>query len=236
MQAIKYVACLVFVGLVSACGMPREDVAKAPVEDAPVQAVVSQTPDVPVAAVQAVEPSELSVATPGSISLSINKVLIDVPKTLRVSEANTYYPGGDIVWREDPIGDRHAQVKAIFQAAFERTASEFTGTTPVDLHVRVHRFHALTERARYTIGGVHAITFSMQLYDARNGVAVTEPREVKADLDAFGGLQAIRAENQGITQKSRITDHLAFVLRNELLQPGGHKNARLGLFQTINKF
>ena len=45
-------------------------------------------------------------------------VNVDVPKTLKVSEANMYYPVADIVWRGEPRGDRHAQVKAIFQEAF----------------------------------------------------------------------------------------------------------------------
>lgn len=35
-------------------------------------------------------------------------VRVSVPKTLTVSEAKKLLPNADIVWREDPPGDRHA--------------------------------------------------------------------------------------------------------------------------------
>ena len=46
----------------------------------------------------------------------IDSFTVSVPKSLKVNERNTYYPIGDIVWRGDPMGDRHAQVKAMFEA------------------------------------------------------------------------------------------------------------------------
>ena len=221
MKALKLIITLALIGLVSACAVPRENVGDQ--QPVAVERVLSKEVPVPV-------------ANAPKLSVDINKVLVDVPLSLKVSERNSYYPGVDIVWRGDPFGDRHAQVKAIFETAFNRAADEFVGEIPADLHVRVHRFHGLTERARYTTGGIHAITFSMQLYDARDGRALTEPRRVRADLEAFGGIVAVRAESRGLTQKKRITDHLAQVLRNELTHPEGHKNARLGLIQALNTF
>jgi hypothetical protein len=55
-----------------------------------------------------------------------------------------------------------------------------------------------------------------------------------ADLDAFGGQQAINAEARGQTQKVRITDHLAEVIRQELSNPEGFTNPKLGMIQRLN--
>ena len=168
-------------------------------------------------------------------NLQISEIKVVVPETLKVSEANRYYPSGDIVWRGDPIGDRHAQVKAIFEATIQKTAQSVSGEIPTLVGVEVLRFHALTEKARYTTGGVHSIKFRITLRDMRTGLLLAEPHEVKADLDGLGGQVAIEAELIGQTQKVRITDHLAEVVRQELTRPGGHKNAKLGMFQALNK-
>ncbi|MGR3344325.1 MAG: DUF6778 family protein, partial [Paracoccaceae bacterium] len=50
-----------------------------------------------------------------------------VPETLRVSERNSYKPIADIVWCEDPFGDRHDQVKAIFEEGITRAVASFSG-------------------------------------------------------------------------------------------------------------
>lgn len=34
----------------------------------------------------------------------ITAINVNVPQSLKVSEANRYYPSSDIVWREDPLG------------------------------------------------------------------------------------------------------------------------------------
>ncbi len=163
------------------------------------------------------------------------KVSVNVPETLRVSEANRYYPGGDIVWREDPIGDRHEQVRTIVQNALAKGVSGFEGARPVVLDVSVSRFHALTEKARYTIGGVHAIQFTIRVTDAETGEVLVAPRFIKADFEALGGQAAVRAEAKGITQKVRITDHLAWVIRQELGRPGGYVEHQNGLMGAINQ-
>ncbi|MGZ2257738.1 DUF6778 family protein [Roseobacter sp. A03A-229] len=166
--------------------------------------------------------------------LNVRAVNVVVPQTLQVSEANSYYPSGDIVWRGDAPGDRHAQVKAIFDEAMGRGTATMVKGAPVVLDVQVLRFHALTEKTRYTIGGVHSIRFNLAVRDAETGLLLGEPRTVKADLKGFGGQQAIDAERQGQTQKVRITDHLARVIATELAVSGGYTNQRLGLVQAIN--
>lgn len=168
--------------------------------------------------------------------VSVHKISVDVPRSLEVSEANRYLPAGDIVWREDPVGDRYAQVEAIFDAGFKKGTQSLNGNTPVSLYVQVMRFHALTEKARYSTGGVHSIKFGLAVRDLNSGRIIGEPRIIEADLKAFGGSTALAAEAEGQTQKTRITDHLAEVIREELTQEEGHKNARLGIIQELNKF
>ncbi len=162
-------------------------------------------------------------------------VNVSVPETLRVSEANRYYPGGDIVWREDPIGNRHEQVRAIVAAGISQGTAEFQGAREVTLDIVVTRFHALTEKARYTVGGVHAIQFDLVLRDAATGALLNEPRRIKADFDALGGQAAIAAEARGVTQKRRITNHLAFVIQQELGRPGGYAERDTGLIGALNQ-
>ena len=40
----------------------------------------------------------------------VAEIRVNVPRTLKVSEANTFLPKADIVWRGEPRADRHAQV------------------------------------------------------------------------------------------------------------------------------
>lgn len=180
-------------------------------------------------------PLDTQAIRPAPLSLDVKAVNVTVPRKLQVSEANRYYPGGDIVWREDPPGDRHAQVQAIFKSAVQQGVADLRGAVPVALDIEVTRFHALTEKARYTIGGVHALQFKMQLRDPETGRAYGAPRFVKADLKAYGGTRAIEAEREGITQKYRITNHLAEVVRTELTDPAGYKAAANGLMGAINQ-
>lgn len=170
----------------------------------------------------------------GQSPVSVQDITVRVPRSLKVSEANRYLPAGDIVWRGDPIGDRHAQVQAIFETAMDRGAKQLDGPVPVDLDIQVRRFHALTEKARYTVGGLHSITFDLAIKDPRTGELLVPVRTVRADLDGFGGQQAIEAESRGLTQKVRITNHLAEVLRQELTSPQGYTNASLGFYQLLN--
>lgn len=170
----------------------------------------------------------------GQARVKVKSVNVTVPRSLKVSESNSYLPSGDIVWREDPIGDRHAQVQAIVQNALDTGVASLNGPVPVRLDIEVVKFHALTEKARYTTGGVHAITFNMSIRDAESGELLAPVRKVRADLDAFGGAQALRAEANGQTQKVRISNHLAEVIRQELSDPGGHRPQKKGLIGALN--
>ena len=219
MKPIKLITALGFAALIAG-GAPTDTASR----NAP---VANPAP----AAQKLVDTNAYEVVTP---ALNIRKVNVIVPETLVVSEANSYYPSGDIVWRGDPAGDRHAQVKSIFETAMARGTADMDDGEPVILDVQVFRFHALTEKTRYTIGGVHSIKFGVTLRDARTGALIGERRVVKADLRGFGGQQAIDAERQGQTQKVRITDHLATVIKTELAQEGGCIGQRLGLVQAIN--
>ncbi|UWQ76278.1 DUF6778 family protein [Leisingera sp. M658] len=166
-------------------------------------------------------------------ALRVSRVTVDVPRSLSVSEANSYLPKGDIVWREDPYGDRHAQVQAIVQRAMEAGSTGMGGAIEADLHIELQRFHALTQKARYTTGGIHAITFKMRLTDPATGALLRPEKTIEADLKAFGGARALEAMSRGQTQKVRITGHLANVVRQELTKPGSYRNPRLGLLQAL---
>lgn len=175
-------------------------------------------------------------SAPAALPIHVQQIRVSVPESLKVSEANRYLPSGDIVWREDAPGDRHAQVRTIVEAALARGVEGLPkGAVPVVLDVEVSRFHALTEKARYTVGGVHAIQFTYVLRDPATGAALTEPKFVKADFRALGGQAAINAERQGITQKVRITDHLARVIQQELGQAQGYHAQALGLIGALNQ-
>ncbi|SHH32012.1 DUF6778 family protein [Marivita hallyeonensis] len=165
----------------------------------------------------------------------IESFTVSVPNSLTVNERNLYYPVGDIVWRGDPRGDRRQQVKAIFETGVRAAAQLVEGNRPVRMDVQVTRFHALSEKARYITGGVHDIDFKYRLIDTETGLQIGETKDVNADLEALAGRRAIDAEQQGLTQKSRITAHLAEVIQTELSVPGGYKNRDLGILQVINQ-
>lgn len=222
MQPLKLFAALALGSLMSACAVSDTATRNA-----------TLSPATPVMALRDTGSADFQ---PVSLrALHIEKFSVAVPEHLKVSEANRYYPKGDIVWRGDPVGNRHAQVKAIFEAAIQRAAVPVEGGIPALVEVEVLRFHALTEKARYSMGGVHSITFRLSIRDPRTGQLMAAPREVEADLDGFGGQQAIDADMQGQTQKVRITGHLAQVFQQEMQNPGSHKNARLGVIQSLNK-
>jgi len=224
MKRMKLVMLLVMGGLVSACANTNVATRNAPFDG---EALPTTTAAAPAIETQVLDTSLTDVRVEG--------VTIRVPRSLTVSEANRYLPKSDIVWREDPIGDRHAQVATIFDTAMRKGAETVQGTTPVALDVKVLRFHALTEKARYTTGGVHNINFELSLRDPATGALLGEPRMVRADLDAFGGQQALQAEARGLTQKVRITNHLAEVIRQELTTETGFENPNLGFIQAMNQ-
>lgn len=225
MQRLKLAVLLVMGGLVSACANTNTTTRNAPFEAAPLPATATTT----------AQPVITSGEIASQTNVRVENVIVRVPRALSVSEANRYLPSSDIVWREDPIGDRHAQVAAIFHGAMEQGTAALDGATPVELDIEVARFHALTEKARYTTGGVHNINFTLTLRHAETGALLGEPRRVRADLAAFGGRHALAAEARGQTQKVRITNHLAEVIRQELTTADGFQNPQLGLIQAFNQ-
>lgn len=150
-------------------------------------------------------------------SFKVQDVRISVPDTLSVSEANVYYPTADIVWRGDVYGERHQQVEAIFEEAMTRGLNGLNGSRAIFVDIEVKRFHSLTERARYTVGGVHSISFMMTLRDVQTGAIIGKPQLVNGDLKAYGGKRAVANEHRGLTQKVRILSHLAGLIQLKVI-------------------
>ena len=81
----------------------------------------------------------------------------------------------------------------------------------------LQRFHSLTEKARYSVGGVHnIIEFDLTVRRASTGEALAPARRVEADLPALGGTAAIESDRAGQTQKVRVTTFLQSVIQQEL--------------------
>mgnify|MGYP003382742350 CR=1 FL=1 len=142
----------------------------------------------------------------------VTDVAVTVPASLKVSEEHTYEPDADIVWREDPIGDRHPQVAAIMKAAIARGAKGLNGPRPVRLDVTVTRFHALTfetEAVNIPGIGVHNVNFTIRVVDARTGAVLAGPTDIDAAMPALTGAEMIKARVRGETQKSQISAHVA---------------------------
>ena len=169
----------------------------------------SSTPSVAAIGGQIVLKSQFTVA-------AIN---IIVPRSLKSSEANTFRPNADIVWRGEAPGDRHLQVAAIFNAAMATgTAGMVTGRA-VALDIEVTRFHCLTEKTRFTVGGVHSMHFLLTVRDAASGEIIQPARLVVADVKAAGGSRALAEDYAGRTQMVVVQERLAEVIRRELSVP-----------------
>ena len=182
-----------------------------------------------------VAPGATSAAAIMMPNAKIRNITVSVPQTLTVSEANSYFPKGDIVWRGDLYGDRYEQVKNIVMQSAQDLAASLDGTRPVNMHIEVTRFHGLSEKARYSTGGVHNMNFIVTLTDPATGTILRGPRHIVSNLDAFGGKEAIQADRVGHTQKARVTAFLTQVLHTELTQPGGYVDQKKGFFVALNK-
>jgi hypothetical protein len=146
----------------------------------------------------------------------IKDVLINVPQSLRVSEANVFYPVADIVWRGEPLGNRHQQVRAIFTDAAQKASTHLTKGPEVIVQVDVTRFHCVTEKTRYTVGGTHSMHFTLTVIDATTGQVLEPAQAVVADVKAAGGAQAVAEEQMGRTQRVVVVETLANALRRAL--------------------
>ncbi|MCV2870562.1 hypothetical protein OEW28_18265 [Defluviimonas sp. WL0002] len=145
-------------------------------------------------------------------------VRVTVPDELVVSEAKSLFPHADIVWREDPEGDRKAQVAAIVKNAATIAGRGLKGGQPVIIDISLARFHALTFEAetRLSNAGVHNIEFTAQVVDARTGAVLFGPKFIEAALPALAGQQMKDARARGETQRSQITAHLVETFRGWL--------------------
>ncbi len=180
----------------------------------------------------AFSPQEASAPSLSQI-VDVADVNVKVSRDLRVSEAELYYPIADIVWRGDERGDRYEQVSAIFAKSAQAATKDLNQGPKARVDIEVTRFHSLTNKARYTVGGVHSINFVLAVKDPETGVDLIAPRKVKADLKAYGGQKATMAEARGETQKKRITEHLANVIRQEL--SGGIVPAQQAARATVTR-
>lgn len=140
---------------------------------------------------------------------SIEAVEVIVPRSLSVSEANSIKPRADIVWRGDPMGDRYAQIEELMQAALAPVLRPRQGAAvPAVVTLEVAVFHALSERARYTIGGAHEIAFTLTVRHAETGAVLSGPRLVDLTFRASGGRQALEEEARGFGQREAVTQRL----------------------------
>ncbi|MFN3724494.1 MAG: DUF6778 family protein [Paracoccaceae bacterium] len=146
----------------------------------------------------------------------VEDIRISVPAKLTVSEANVFYPMADIVWRGEPAGNRHAQVMSMFKEAMDRGTYTMTSGRKVVVDIEVTRFHSVTEKTRYTVGGTHSMRFNLTVRDVQTGQVLDGPRLVAADTKAAGGTQAVAEEQMGRTQRVVVVERLASAIRSEL--------------------
>lgn len=151
-------------------------------------------------------------------SYRVTEVDVTVPPELTVSEANGIKPRADILWQEEPLGDRYAQVDAILTEAIEQGVAGMDGTRAVKIEAVVTRFHALTKRTRYTYGGDHEIWMVMSVRDAETGELLEPGRLIGFDSWVSPD-QALADEAQGIFQRDEITALVSDMIRNDLTQP-----------------
>ncbi len=153
---------------------------------------------------------------------NVVQINVQVPRSLKVSELNTYKPVADIVWHGDPLGDRYEQVAAVVKAGFAAGTREMHGNRAVVVDVAVQRFHAVTPKTYYTIGGWHEIELLMMVRDARTGAELMEAHRVTLNFRSLKGADAANAEATGQTQKVRIISHLAAAIRAEMSVPANY--------------
>jgi hypothetical protein len=141
----------------------------------------------------------------------LQDVQIVVPAALTVSEQKSPYPQADIVWREDPVGDRKAQIAKILDDAATAGATGLRGSQPVVIRLTVERFHALTfeaEALNYDNVGVLNVNFIAEVIDPASGTVLYGPERIEAAFPGNIGKKAVAARKAGITQKVIIMSHI----------------------------
>lgn len=171
----------------------------------------------------------------GVARYDVANVDIVVPASLVVSEANLFYPSADIVWRGEPVGDRYEQVKAVLTEGFAAGVVGMDTGPKATVAVTLERFHSLTEKARFSVGGVHDIIYSVTVRDPDTGQILEGPRRVEVAIRASGGDKAIAEDAAGDTQRMVIVAGLAEAIRRDLaVVPVGIEAKRKGLFAGLS--
>jgi len=150
-------------------------------------------------------------------SYRLNAFNFEAQEGLQISESESFYPNADVVWRGDPIGPRIPQIAAMFEEAATRNRAFIDGRFPVDVYLTLVRFHGVTNRTRYTVGGVYNVIFDLTIKSAATGDVIEPTRRIVGNLDAPGGERAALLDRAGQTQRVRVTDFLTSLLRAQLL-------------------
>lgn len=150
---------------------------------------------------------------------TVRSVEVIVPETLKISEENKFYPIADVVWRGEPQGDRLAQITAILNEGFSAGVAGLREGPAVVVSVQVERFHALTEKARFSVGGTHDIVLLLTVRDAATDAVLEGPRRVEIAIKASGNEKAIAEDAEGRTQRVVIVEGIARAVRDELSGP-----------------
>lgn len=157
--------------------------------------------------------TEYQPAGPSARNWSLAGVDVIVPPELTVSENNSVYvPKADIVWQDEPAGDRRAQVSRILQEGITAGARGLNGPQRVRFRVTLETFHALNIKSRKSAPagtGVHDIRYLIEVVDAASGTVLVPAQRIAADIEAFTGAEADAADARGETQRVRIVQHLA---------------------------
>lgn len=160
---------------------------------------------------------------PGAVALSpsyhVNNVEVMVPDTLVVSEANSFFPNADIVWRGDPMGDRYVQVHDLIKAAVDKGVAGLDGERGVDVILELVRFHAVTEKTRFAAPpgtATHDVRMMLTVVDSETGEEIEPAHPVGIDIEAHTSAQALADMATGVTQKERISEALEAMIRQDL--------------------
>lgn len=171
---------------------------------------------VPLAACASQFSTNYTPATGAAGKYRVTKVNITVPTDLRVSESElVFIPNADIVWREEPAGNRYEQVQKIFEQAAAQSIRGMTGREDVVLNITVTRFHAINFKTldySPTGKGVADIRFNAELVNARTGQVVVPSQPISSDFILVTGKAAQAELAQGITQRTKIIAHLTETL------------------------
>ncbi len=149
----------------------------------------------------------------------VHDIQVVVPDSLTTTEVNIFQPDVDIVWHGDPQGDRRAQVGVILHDGLEMAAASLIPENlhrPVVIKATLIQFHSLTPRARAVIGGVHKVSFSIEVVDQKTGEVLAGPTVIEADEFAYGRFEAVKADAEGQTMKVRIMNRIAEVVADWL--------------------